>query len=196
MKIVCLSGSPRPDGNSARIAARFCDTAGKLGAVVKTFALNKLHYRGCQGCMACKAKLDRCILEDDLTQVLEAVRNADVLVIASPVYYGDLSSQTKAFIDRTYSYFVPDFHTNPKPCRLAPGKKLVFILTQGQPDESRYSDIYSRYEYFFVKRYSFSEGHLIRVCGMLDKDDIEARQDVFTLAEKTAEVLCRGVPKR
>ena len=63
--------------------------------------------------MACKTKLDRCILEDDLTRVLDAVREADVLLLASPVYYGDLSSQMKSFIDRTYSYFVPDFHTIP-----------------------------------------------------------------------------------
>ena len=117
MKIVSLLGSPRPNGNSARIAARFCTAAENLGAEVKTFALNKLNYRGCQACMACKTKLDRCILEDDLTPVLDAVRETDLLLLASPVYYGDLSSQLKGFIDRTYSYFVPDFHTNPKPSR-------------------------------------------------------------------------------
>jgi len=45
--------------------------------------------------MACKTKLDNCALEDDLTEVLDAVRETDVLVLASPVYYGDLSSQLK-----------------------------------------------------------------------------------------------------
>ncbi|MGO8942464.1 MAG: NAD(P)H-dependent oxidoreductase, partial [Syntrophobacteraceae bacterium] len=57
MNIVCLLGSPREKGNSAAIANRFCSTAQGLGAEVKTFTLNNLKYRGCQGCMACKTKL-------------------------------------------------------------------------------------------------------------------------------------------
>lgn len=62
MKIVCLLGSPRNDGNSATIAKRFCETAEKLGSQVQTFALNKLTYKGCQACKGCKTKSDRCIL--------------------------------------------------------------------------------------------------------------------------------------
>ena len=84
MKIVCLLGSPRTNGNSAAVANRFCATAEGLGAQVQTFVLNELQYQGCQGCMACKIKLDRCILEDDLTEVLDAVRETDVLVLATP----------------------------------------------------------------------------------------------------------------
>jgi multimeric flavodoxin WrbA len=196
MKIVCLLGSPRANANSSAIAERFCSTAEKLGSQVQTFILNDLNYRGCQGCMACKIKLDQCVLEDDLTEVLEAVRETDILVLASPVYYGEVSSQMKSFIDRTYSYFVPDFHTNPKPCRLEPGKKLVFVLTQGHPDESRFTDIFPRYDYFFTERYGFSETHLIRVCGVRNAGEIEDRQDAFRLAEKTAGVLCGDVPKQ
>ena len=86
MKILCLLGSPREKGNSATIANRFCTTAERLGAEVRTFVLNKLQFRGCQGCMACKTKLDRCVLEDDLAEVLDSIRDADVLVLATPVY--------------------------------------------------------------------------------------------------------------
>jgi multimeric flavodoxin WrbA len=93
MKIVCVLGSPRETGNSSAVANRFCDTAEKFGAQVKTFVLNQLAYRGCQGCMACKTKLDKCILEDDLTEVLDTIRKTDVLVLASPVYFWDVSGQ-------------------------------------------------------------------------------------------------------
>ena len=146
MKIVCLLGSPRPKGNSGAIAARFSETAEDLGAEVTTFALNKLKYRGCQACMTCKTKLEKCVLKDDLAEVLDAIRDAEVLVLATPIYYADISSQLKAFIDRTYSYLVPDYATNPSPCRLSPGKKLVFIEAQGHPDESLFADVFPRYD--------------------------------------------------
>ncbi len=188
MNIVCLLGSPRAKSNSSAIAKRFIDAAEKSGAKVKTYTLNDLKYSGCQGCMACKTKLDKCILKDDLTEVLEAAQEADVVVMASPVYYGDISSQLKGFIDRTFSYLKPDFMTNPVPARLAPGKKLVFALTQGQP-EAAFSDIFPRYDFFF-KWYGFSESYLIRACGVPGPGEIEARQDVLALAEETARKVC------
>ena len=183
MKIVCLLGSPRLKGNSAAMAKRFCEVAEKVGAEVKTYALNKLTYRGCQACMACKTKLDRCVLEDDLTNVLDDVRNAEVLVMASPIYYGEVSSQLKGFIDRTFSFLKPDYTTNPS--RLNPGKKLVFIQTQGQPDESQFADVFPRYEFFF-KWYGFNDNYLVRACGVMDKRDVQFRQNVMALVEKTA----------
>jgi len=185
MKIVCVLGSPWPKGNSALIADRFCRTAEASGAEVQTFALNKLKYRGCQACMTCKTKLDRCVLKDDLALVLDATRDADILVMASPIYYGEVSSQMKAFIDRTFSYLVPDFPTNPQPSRLTPGKKLVMILAQGDPGDEKYADVFPRYDYFF-RWYGFTDNHLIRACGVFGPGEVEEREDVMNLAEELA----------
>jgi multimeric flavodoxin WrbA len=189
MKIVCLLGSPREKGNSAAIANRFCNTAKELGAEVEIFTLNNLQYRGCQGCMACKTKLESCALEDDLTAVLESVREADVLVLASPVYYWDVSAQMKAFLDRTFSYLVPDFITNPKKSRLLPGKKLVFILAQNNPDKDTFTDIFPKFDYFF-RAYGFNDTRLIRAFGVNIPGEVESHEDVMKLAEKTAGEVC------
>ena len=189
MKIVSVLGSPRDKGNSATIANHLCNKAEKLGAEATTFVLNNLKYRGCQGCMACKTKLDRCILEDDLTEVLEAIRDTDVLVLASPVYFWDVSGQLKTFMDRTYSYLVPDFITNPVKSRLSPGKKLVFIVTQGNPDESMFTNIFPKFEYFF-RNFGFNETHLIRACGLREPGEVASQEDVMRLAEEIAEKLC------
>lgn len=188
MKIVCLKGSPRSGGNSAAIADRFLATAVSLGAEPSVFELNRLNYRGCQGCYACKKKLDRCILEDDLTAVLAAVHEADTVVLATPVYYGDLSGQLKCFIDRTFSYLVPDYITNPTPCRLPPGKELVFIITQGQPDAELFADIYPRYDKF-LKWYGFAESHLIRVCGIGPASVDRVPEKYLKQAEELAQTL-------
>ncbi|OQX23069.1 MAG: NADPH-dependent FMN reductase [Desulfobacteraceae bacterium IS3] len=187
-KIVCLMGSPRPKGNSTTIAKRFCETAEKLGAQVTTFALNKLTYKGCQACMTCKTKLDKCVLKDDLAQVLDSIRDADILVMATPTYYADVSGQMKTFIDRTFSYLVPDYMTNSNPSRLSSGKKLVFIQTQGQPEESMYADVFPRYDFFF-KWYGFKDNYVIRGCGLMNAGEAEAREDVMKLAEETARKL-------
>jgi len=185
MKITCVLGSPRSNGNGAVLMKRFGDTAGKLGAQVQNYVLSELHYRGCTACMGCKTKSDKCVLQDDLTQVLESVREGDVLVMASPVYLWDVTSLLRAFIERTYSFFVPDFATNPNPSRLKPGKKLVFIQTQGQPSENLFADLFSRIEPIF-KRYGFTDNHLIRALGVRKPGEVESREEVMKGVEDTA----------
>ena len=185
MKITCLLGSPRVKGNSEILARTFLDKAESLGAETQVFALNKLKYRGCQGCMGCKTRYEECVIKDDLTEVLDAVRHTDILILATPVYYGDVTSQLKGFIDRTFCYLVPDFHTNPNPSRLAKGKKLVFILPQGDPDQKNFADIFPRYSKFF-QWYGFDETYLIRGTGLVDKGSVAECQDIVQQAEQLA----------
>lgn len=187
MKIVSLLGSPRTKGGSSTIANHILKIAGELGAETRSFELNRLTYRGCQACYACKTKLDRCALKDDLSEVLTTVSEADAVVMASPVYYGDVTSQLKGFIDRTYSYLVPDYITNPQPSRLTP-KKLVVVLTQGQPDETAFSDIFPRYE-VFMKWMGFGEPALIRACGIGPYRAEEVPEKYLRLAEEAARAL-------
>ena len=188
MKITCLLGSPRTKGNSAAIARHFLDTAKELGAQVQKYTLNTMEFRGCQACLSCKMKLDHCAVKDDLTQVLEDIRSSDILVLATPTYFHEVSSQMKAFIDRTYSYFVPDFITNPVPSRLSGEKQLVFIQTQGQPDPAMFADIFPRYGGIF-QRLGFSKQHLIRGCGLRDLNDISKQENIFKKAEDLARQL-------
>jgi len=93
MKITNLVGSPRPNGNSATIAKALLAQLAPVAGETKTHVLNQLTYRGCQGCMACKTTADKCVVQDDLSAVLEDVRSADVVFFSSPVYFGELTSQ-------------------------------------------------------------------------------------------------------
>lgn len=187
MKIVALLGSPRPNKNSATIANRFSSTAAECGAETRTFELNKLTYRGCQGCYACKTGHEVCVVQDDLTQVLAAVQEADLVLLASPVYYGEVTAQLKGFIDRTFSYLKPDYLTNAQPSRLSP-KKLVFVLTQGHPDEALFADIYPRYA-GFLQWMGFAESRLIRACGVGPGMTDAVPESVLLKADETAREL-------
>ena len=99
-QIVCLLGNPRAEGNSAELAQLFCKSAEAEGAAITSFDLPSLRYSGCRTLFHCKTAGERCGLDDDLSAVLEAVRAANIVVLASPVYFTDVSSDLKACIDR------------------------------------------------------------------------------------------------
>jgi multimeric flavodoxin WrbA len=160
MNIVALLGSPRKDGNSTAMAEAFMEQAAQLGAQTQAFHLNQLAYKGCQGCMVCKTKLEHCVLKDGLTPVLEALAQADIWVVASPIYFGQISGQLKCCLDRWFSFLKPDYTTNPQPCRLAPGKKGVWFLSQAGPEES-FGDVFPLYT-GFLKWYGFVDNRLVR----------------------------------
>lgn len=185
MNILCLYGSPRPKGNSAVLADAFCDAAEQGGASVRRVLLNELHYKGCQACFACKKSHDRCVVQDDLADVLEAARQAQCLVLATPVYYGDVSSQLKGFIDRTFSFLVPDYAMNPEKSRLSKGRHFVFMIAQGHPLEERFDDIFPRYQRFFAWL-GFDIPWKLRACGVYHPGDMAARGDMLQAAADTA----------
>ena len=111
MKTICLLGSPRRGGNSDALAARFTEKAISLGGSVKVYTLSDLDYNGCLNLFRCKNGLSHCGQTDDLTSVLEAIVDSQVLVLASPIYFTNLSGQLKLVIDRFFSFFTPDYTT-------------------------------------------------------------------------------------
>jgi len=185
MKLLHIFGSPRPQGNTADISAAFCKEAERLGAQVSRYNLNKLNYRGCQACFACKENAERCILNDDITPALDAMQDADVILFSSPVYYSDVTAQLKGFIDRTFGYFVPDYWKHDHKTRLKPGKQLVFLLVQGAVDEQRFDDIFPRYREIFYW-HNFSAIHLLRATGVYWPGQAAKRPDIMTQAKQLA----------
>jgi multimeric flavodoxin WrbA len=192
MKITCLLGSPRQNSNSAAIAARFTDTAVSLGAKAETVILNQLTYRGCQGCMSCKTNSEKCVLKDDLANVLESLKKADVIVMATPVYCSDVPGQVKCFIDRTYSYMKPNYLSDSNPSRVPLGKRFVFILTQGAPVEDLFADIPQRYTGFLKRSMGFGETYLIRGVGVGGGGSVGVPDQYLQKAEELARSIMKG----
>ena len=183
MKIVAVLGSPRPQGNSALMARAFLEIARERGADTEVYLLNQMNIKGCQGCGKCKSESEACVVEDDLKPVYESVQGADILVMASPVYFGDLSAQLKCFWDRTYAFANPDFTS-----RLAPGKKSVMFLAQGAPAEEMFNDIHPRYERW-LKMFGFAENHLVRALGVQGAGEVEDNPKPLEQTRKLAQQL-------
>jgi len=188
LKIACLNGSPNIKGNTADMIRIFSEEAEKSGASVETINLNKLNYKGCQACMMCKGKIDHCVLKDDLFDVLNTVKNADVLVLGSPIYFGEVTSQMKGFIDRTFSYLTPGFHESEKPSRLEPGKTLVMILPQGAEDPASFDDVFPRYS-MFLKWMGYTTSHSLRGCGLGSDGDLEKHPEMIAEIRNTVKTI-------
>jgi multimeric flavodoxin WrbA len=162
------------------LASKFLDTARELGADIQVFSVNQMDFQGCQGCGTCKTKTEACVLEDDLAPALAAVKAADVLVLASPVYFGDLSGQLKCFFDRTYSYIDADFSS-----RVPGGKTAVMVLVQANPDEAQFSDIFPRYQRW-LSFFGYAPVFLLRATGAKNLGDIAQQAPVLEEAASLA----------
>lgn len=177
MHTVCLLGSPRREGNSDVLAQRFLHQASLCGATSETFALSDFNYNGCKNLFHCKQGADRCGQEDDLTPVLQAVSKAQVLVLATPVYFTSVSGQLKLAIDRFFSFFVPDYPTAEKKSRLSSGRHLVFLQTQGEP-EDKYAGLMESFSASF-SGLGFNHQHLVRACEVRNPSDIHHASSVL-----------------
>lgn len=99
MKVLSISGSPRKGGNTETVLAAFMKGAADAGAETKTVRLADLKFRNCKGCNAC-CKKGSCVISDELTSLFDDVLEADVLVLASPIYSMSVTAEMKGFIDR------------------------------------------------------------------------------------------------
>ena len=99
-KVLILSGSPRKNGNSDLLCNEFAKGAQEAGHEVEKIRVAEKKIGYCLACYACK-ETGICAIKDDMAEVLQKMIEADVLVLASPVYFYSIDAQLKALIDRT-----------------------------------------------------------------------------------------------
>ena len=99
-----VSGSPRRDWNTEKAFARSAEGLADEGLEVETVRLYDIEYKGCVSCLACKLKNSKtdglCAYRDALTPILQKAREADVVVVGSPVYYSQATGQMRCFLER------------------------------------------------------------------------------------------------
>jgi multimeric flavodoxin WrbA len=105
MNVMAFNGSPRKKNwNTVTLLNNALEGAASAGAETELIQLYDLNFSGCISCFSCK-KISRkkdgvCAVQDDLTSVLDRVRNADAMIIGTPVYYGAESASTRALLER------------------------------------------------------------------------------------------------
>lgn len=98
--VLIISSSPRKGGNSDVLCDQFMKGAKESGNQVTKIRLAELNVEYCSACYACK-KVGHCVKQDDMEQVITKMKAADVIVLATPVYFYTMCAQMKTMIDRT-----------------------------------------------------------------------------------------------
>ena len=104
MKVIGINGSPRKKWNTATLVEKALEGAALEGAETELIHLYDLNFKGCISCFACKLKdgksYGKCAMKDELTPVLEKLRNADVVILGSPNYLGNSTGEMRSFMER------------------------------------------------------------------------------------------------
>ena len=111
MKIVAIVGSPRLKGNTSYLVDQALLEATRLGAETEKIVLSQYQLNPCLGHDDC-ASYESCLQKDDAVWILDRFRQADGVILATPVYYYNVSAQMKAFIDRNYFIYKHDLKYN------------------------------------------------------------------------------------
>lgn len=133
MKVLGISGSPRIRGNTDILLDRALEGAKSAGAETEKIILNKLKFVGCQECREIPDERP-CIVQDDMQSVYPKIKGADAIILASPIFFGSISAQTKAMIDRFQCVWTAKYVLKRD---MFPGEKTgAFISVEGTDIET------------------------------------------------------------
>ena len=173
MNIVILSGSPRKGGNTEILAESFAQGASSKHNV-DFISVRHYHINPCIGCNSCFKRDDQsCIQKDDMQTVYDKLAKADMLVVASPVYFYGISSQLKALIDRCHNPLRDSFKI----------KKVALLLVGAATLPELFDSILVQYR-LCINYFHLEDCGKILVRGVKEKGDIKntnALKEAFSL---------------
>ncbi len=176
MNLLILSGSPRKGGNTDLLVEAFVKGASQKHHV-EVVSVHDYKVNPCVGCNACfKRKDNTCVQKDDMSLIYEKMSQADMLVIASPVYFYGLSAQLKAVIDRCHNPIRDTFRI----------KKTALLLVGAATLPELFDSILAQYQ-LCLNFFKLEDTGRVLVRGVKDKGDIKntnALNEAFELGQQ------------
>ena len=134
--VIAINGSPRKTWNTATLLEHALKGAASAGAATELVHLYDLDFKGCTSCFSCKLKggksYGNCAMQDGLTPVLEKIRDADALIMGSPIYVGTPTGEMRSFLERlVFPYLVYDQKRSTLfPKKIRPGLFTQWVRTR------------------------------------------------------------------
>ena len=176
-RITVLVGSPRKGGNTERLADAFIEGAEQAGNGVVKIHLGECRVNGCLGCDSCMKNGGKCVQDDDMQAVYEALYDSDVVVLATPIYCYATSAQLKAVMDRFYATI-----TRPFPIGSA---ALLAVYGDESPSEA---DVAIAHYRALLRGTGWRDLGIVTASGVLHKGDIAGHASL-RLAEELGKSL-------
>jgi len=133
MKLLCVNGSPRKNGNTSIMLKRVSKPLAQAGVEIDELYLEGMDLQPCVACGVCAQKKDgKCYgRKDDGNEIIERTRAVDVIILGSPVYFGSLTGQIKAYLDRVgyVSYVTDKFLRRKIGAAVVPARRSGKLLT-------------------------------------------------------------------
>lgn len=166
MKIVVLTGSPRPRGTTALLADEFCAGALEAGHQVTRFDIARKKVVPCAGCGYCEKNGGKCAVRDDMDEILPAVLEADALALVSPIYYYGLSAQLAAAVNRFHAA------SGVKLPALFSPKKALLLVAGADADPAVTAPLHAQLSAICAYLH-WSEGGTVEALGCKDRAAVE-----------------------
>lgn len=171
-KVVVICSSPRIGGNSETLADAFIRGAKEAGHIIQKIRLAEKQVLPCRGCSHCYRSNAACAINDDMNAIYPDILAADVLVLASPIYYYSFSAQLKAFIDRLYGPDVKGDITKATQGGL-PQKECALLLTAADGHKQVFDIAVTLFRRIFEHWFMWSNRGIILAGGVSEVGDIK-----------------------
>ncbi|HWR39901.1 MAG TPA: flavodoxin family protein [Patescibacteria group bacterium] len=178
MKILAIIGSPRETGNTSRLVGALMQGAEAVGHQVEIINITRMGIGGCVACGACKTgKVEYCAVNDAMQELYPKLIAADCLVLASPVYMGQVTGQLKNFLDRWYAFLEADYNI-----KHLPGKKYVTVTVSGAPAEA-FASLTAYLDHWFGTFFKMQRLGGLIAGNLLGPEDIAGQPELLAEAE-------------
>lgn len=179
MHVLGISASPRRHGNSELVLDKALEGAGASGSTVEKIVLNELSFKGCQECGGCD-KTGVCVIDDDMKLVYEKINSADAVIIASPIFFGSVSAQLKAMIDRFQCRWVAKYVLKKKDVA---DKRGIFLCVGASDRLDFFENARSIIRHLFATLNTEYTGDLF-IAGMDNRSDVSDNKEALNKAFK------------
>lgn len=161
-KIVVLVGSVRVNGNTDLLVRSFVEGA-RRHSEVEVISVSAYHVNPCIGCNSCFSREGHwCFQDDDMSMIYQKLKDADIIVAASPVYFYGISAQLKAVIDRLHTPLRDEFHV----------KKLALLLVGAATLPELFDAIKVQYQ-LILNYFHLEDAGMVLVHGVKEIGDIQ-----------------------
>lgn len=165
--ILVILGGGRPRGNTRQLVDAFVKGAVDAGHQTEVVSLNEKQVNGCIGCNACRFGKP-CVQKDDFNSLIPAIKNADLIVFASPLYFWTLSSKIKAFIERFYCIAEEDDAPPLGRYEKYPARDCALLMTSADDYFWTFEQAVSYYNFALVNYIGFHDRGMLLAGGCGD----------------------------